>query len=348
MTPPLRLAIAGCGDMARYVATLLRFNRHVRVSACCDQEQESAGRFARRHAIPAAYADYGAMLEREPLDAVYIAVPHDLHLEFARLAIERGRHVLLEKPLARTLAEGEEIVRLASAAFVRVGVNYQYRYDSGCYALAQAARSGNLGDLYYARCHVPWHRDDTYFRQGPWRGQAARAGGGTLLTQGSHLLDILLWAFDARPVAALGVTARRRFKAGPAPIDVEDVAQSTVEVEGGGLLQVCSAMVAAPEQAVTVEIYGARGTALYTDRPWPHVRFRGLRLRPARPPVRGLHALQRSLEAFRRWIVDGTPYLTPAASALPVLAAVDAIYRSAASGRREALGLPSFPSLTQE
>ena len=73
-----------------------------------------------------------------------------------RAAIEAGIPVLVEKPVARTLDEGHEIVRRAAAADVRVGVNYQYRYDAGCYALAQAARQGDLGELYYGRCNVPW------------------------------------------------------------------------------------------------------------------------------------------------------------------------------------------------
>ena len=250
-------------------------------------------------------------------------------------AIEAGSHVLVEKPVARTLAEGREIVKRARAAGVRVGVNYQYRYDTGCYALAQAARHGELGELYYGRCNVPWSREAAYFAQGSWRGELARSGGGTLLTQGSHALDLLLWAMDSSPGAATGLTARPGFP----QVEVETVALGAVELESGALIQVSSSMVARPEQAVTLELYGERGTALYSNRPWPHARFRGLRVRRRRPPVRGVHALQRSLEAFRAWVQDDRPYLTPAAEALPVLAAVEALYRSAESGQKEFINL---------
>jgi predicted dehydrogenase len=194
-----------------------------------------------------------------------------------------------------------------------------------------AARQGNLGELLYGRCNLPWQRDAAYFEQGPWRGQLARAGGGTLLTQGSHALDLLLWALGGQPVAAQGATARCRFS----QVEVEDLALGTVELEGGALVQVSSSMVANPEQALTIELYGERGTVLYTDRPWAPVRFRGVRPRRARPPVWGIHPLQRSLEAFRRWVVEDHAYLTPADQALPVLAAIDALYRSAQSGQRE-------------
>jgi predicted dehydrogenase len=329
----LRLAVVGCGNIARHVALLARLNRRMRLVACCDRTLSSAKRFAARFRVPHAYDDYPAMLEKEKLDAVYLAVPHDLHFQMTRAAIESGRHVLVEKPITRTLKEGQQIVRLAGAAGVRVGVNYQYRYDAGCYALAMAARRGDLGELYYGCCSVPWQRQVDYFEKSPWRGQLARAGGGTLLTQGSHALDILLWALGSPPRAAVGVTAQRKFT----QVEVEDVASATIELENGALAQINSAMVARPEQAVTIQVYGAKGTARYSNRPFPHVRFHGLRAKRARPPARGLHALQRSLGAFGAWVMQDRPYLTPAAQALPVLAAIEAAYRSAQSGKKESV-----------
>ena len=341
MSTPLRLAIAGCGEIAGWMAFLARLNRRIRLVACCDRTLPRAESFAARFRIPRAYADYGAMLRQTELDAVYLAVPHDLHLEMACQAIEAGRPVLLEKPIARTLAEGQEVVKQALASQVRVGVNYQYRYDRGCYALAQAARLGDLGQVYYGRCNVPWHRDAAYFEGGPWRADPARAGGGTLLTQGSHALDVLLWAADSPPRTALGTMARPGFpQAGP-QAGVETVALGIVELANGALLQISSSMVARPEQAVTLELYGERATALYSNQPLPHARFRGRRVKRRRPPGWGLHALQRSLEAFRAWVVEGRPYLTPAEEALPVLAAVEALYRSSQSGTKEPITTPT-------
>ncbi len=335
MSEPLRLAIVGCGEIARWMALFCRLNRRIHLVACCDRTLPVAEAFAARFRIPRAYDDYETLLEAERLDAVYLAVPHDLHFEMVVAAVEASIHVLVEKPVARTLSEGQEIVRRAGAANVRVGVNYQYRYDTGCYALAQAARQGDLGELYYGRCNVPWHREAAYFESGAWRGELARSGGGTLLTQGSHALDVLLWALDSPPRAATGMTAQPGF----AQVEVETVALGTVQLKNGALIQVSSSMVARPEQGVTLELYGERGTALYSNRPWPHVRFRGLHVRRMRPPGWGVHALQRSLEAFRAWVMGGRPYLTPAEEALPVLAAVDALYRSSQTGEKEIIRL---------
>lgn len=337
MTDRLRLGVVGCGDIAGYMALFARLNRGLTLAACCDSSPEAAHRFAARFKIPHAYTDYHDLLAQPDLDAVYLAVPHFLHTEMLLAAIAAGRHVLVEKPITHDLDEARAVVQAADAAGVKVGVNYQYRYDSGCYALAMAARQGDLGELLYARGNLAWQRTPAYFEKGPWRGRLAQAGGGTLLTQGSHMLDILLWAMGSPPVSALGVTTRRRFK----DVEVEDLAQGTLELASGALVQISSSMVATPEQALAFEVYGAAGTARYTDRPRPHVRFLGVRPRRARPPVGGLHALQRSLEAFRQWVVDGRPYLAPAAAALPVLAAVTALYRSAESGRKEPV--PAVP-----
>ena len=98
-----------------------------------------------------------------------------------------------------------------------------------------------------------------------------------------------------------------------------------------------SSMVVASEGAVTIEVYGERGTAIYRDLPLPRVKFVGLKVRKERPPEWGLHALQRSLAGFANWALTDRPYLTPAHEALPVLAAVNGIYRSAGSGKRESI-----------
>jgi len=335
----LDLAIAGCGDIATYTAGFARLGRGFRLVACCDPAAGRAAQFARRFRIPHVYAGIGEMLAAGTRpDALYLAVPHHLHRALALQAIAAGIPTLLEKPLAATLGDGLEIVRAAEAAGVKVGVNYQYRYDSGCYALARASQAGSLGEIHCARCNLPWHRDAAYFAGSPWHAQLATAGGGTLLTQGSHLLDVALWALGGRPTAALGATRRRAFT----EVEVEDLALGIVEMAGGALVEICSSMVSRPEQGLSIEVYGSRGTALYSNRPWPHVRFRGVRATRQIPPFRGVHALQRSLAGFRAWIADETPagprpYLTPAQEALPVLAAVDAIYRSSRSGRREEL-----------
>jgi predicted dehydrogenase len=242
-------------------------------------------------------------------------------------AVNAGKPVLVEKPLTRTLSEGLDLV--GEIAHVKVGVNYQYRYDSGCYALARAIQDGALGQIHSVRINIPWHREQSYFEDAAWHKTIAQAGGGTLITQGSHFLDIALWALGEPPVSAMGYIATPVFD-----VEVETLAHGMLKTSSGTLISITSSMAAATEQAVTMEMYGEKGTAIYKDLPFPSTKFIGVRVRKQRPPEWGVHALQRSLAGFAKWILNDKPFLIPAASTLPALSAVDAIYRSAKSGQR--------------
>ena len=330
----LKLGIVGCGDIAGYTAWVSKLIPLVQLAACCDVDVARAQAFAKRHGIGLVFADYVQLLASAPLDAVYLAVPHYLHYEMILAAVEAGKAVLVEKPLTRTLEEGTKLVQVLERSGVKVGVNYQYRYDSGCYAMARAVQQGAIGRVMSVRINVPWHREPAYFENAAWHKTIAQAGGGALITQGSHFLDVVLWTLKEKPVSAMGYTATPRFD-----VQVETLAHGIVETSGGTLIGITSTMAATREQAVTIEMYGEKGTATYTDRLLPHVRFIGVRIRQERPPEWGVHALQRSLAGFARWALNDKPFLTPAASTLPVLAAVDTIYRSAQSGRRESAEL---------
>jgi UDP-N-acetyl-2-amino-2-deoxyglucuronate dehydrogenase len=324
----LNLAIVGCGDIAGYTAFASRLVRQVRLAACCDVNADRARTFAGRHHIAQIFTDYAEVLAQAPVDAVYLAVPHHLHYEMIVAALEAGKAVFVEKPVTRTLAEGRKLIELAANR--KVGVNYQYRYDSGCYPLARAIQSGTLGRIHSIRINVPWHRTQSYFDQAAWHKTIAQAGGGTLITQGSHFLDVALWALGEAPVSAMGYTATPGFD-----VEVDTLAHGLVETSGGTLINIAATMAAASEHAVRIEVYGERGTGIYSNRPWSSVKFIGCKVQRERPPEWGLHALQRSLAGFAKWALHDKPFLVPAASTLPVLAAVDGIYRSAKSGVRE-------------
>jgi UDP-N-acetyl-2-amino-2-deoxyglucuronate dehydrogenase len=325
---PVRLAIVGCGDIAQYTALFGRLSRRIHLAAACDIDLGRAERFARRFGMGMACQEYTALLE-DDIDAVYLATPHHLHAGMIRTAVGAGKAVFVEKPVTRTLEEGLEIARLAEVSGAKIAVNYQYRYDPGCFALARAVQLGELGEIHSLRMNVPWRREASYFSGAAWHARLDTAGGGTLLTQGSHILDIALWAMGgAHPMQVLGRTARRKFT----DVEVEDLAHAVVEFSNGALGQIASTMAAVREGPVTLEVYGERASAFYTGGLWPRVRFLGRRVRSEKPPVGGLHALQSSLEGFARWVQGGEPHLCSARQALPVLAVVEAVYASARSG----------------
>ena len=333
MKEQLRIGIVGCGEVSFFLAIVARFNRRIRAVACMDINRERASIFARKHKIPACFSDYQQMLDAGGMDAIYIAVPHHLHFPMIKTALDKGVHVFCEKPVTTTIKEALDICRISSKKDIKIGINYQYRYDSGCYALARAAQKGDLGQVYYGCCNVPWHRENNYFQTAVWRRSAKMAGGGTLITQASHALDILLWAHPGIPVYAQGKTARCKFN----DVEVEDLAMGIIEMDDGSLIQVSGSMIATPEQPVTIDVYGSLGTGKYTGPAFPKVRFKGARVRKEKTPVRGIHAFMRSLEGFRRWVTESQPFLIPIEESLKVLAVITAIYKSAKSGKKEAI-----------
>ena len=332
----LGLGFVGCGGIASEMAWLVRLNPGLRIAACMSPVREEAQSFARRFHVPRCYTDLPEMLADPGVQAVYIASPHHAHAPQLHEAVLKGTPVLCEKPLVTSLEDGLEICGLARDRGVKVAVNYQYRYDRGCHTLIEAARAGELGEILYGTCSIPWHREASYYA-GTWRASAEQSGGGTLITQGSHALDILLAAAGGAPRRAWGSTARRRFLS----IEVEDLAMGCVEMSTGCLLSVASSAVATPERAVSIEVYGSRGTAIWSGPHHPRLRVLGARIRTHRLPVRGAHSMARSLEAFRRWVALGEEPLTAAESTLPVLAAVRAIY--AAAGTGHATEVPRLP-----
>ena len=237
------------------------------------------------------------------LDGVYLAVPHNLHFEMMKQAIAAGKHIFVEKPVTRTYAEGIEISPDGGKSRSELAVNYQYRYDAACFRLARAVQTGQ--SVKYVMGASTFHgivkKIILKIRCGirPLPRQAADSD-----HAGQSFFGCGVMGMRESAVFATGVTAKQVFK----NVEVEDLAMGIVELENGALIEICSSMAAASEQAASIEIYGSNATAIYTDRPLPRVRFIGGRVKTERVPIFGIHALQRSIEGFRRWINGGEPH----------------------------------------
>ena len=153
------------------------------------------------------------------------------------------------------------ICRLSRETGVKVGINYQYRYDAGCYALVKAApRPARSVSCSTAAATSPGTGHEGLFQRRPWHASRQKSGGGTLLTQASHIIDIALSALGGEPVSVQAGVARRVFS----DVEVEDLGMGIVSLSNGALLSVTSSMIAVPERPATIEIYGsARNGHLY-------------------------------------------------------------------------------------
>jgi predicted dehydrogenase len=202
----IRLGAVGLGGLGRMQLQCIADRDDVTVIAGTDVDSDAREGFEGAHDAPA-YADYEAMLDGEDLDAVTIVTPHTLHYEQTRAALERDLHVLLEKPMVTKTAHAAELVRLADERNRVLQVGYQRHLHPGYRAVRETLRSGEIGDVHMASCHLAQDWIDSV--EGSWRTDPALSGGGQLIDSGSHLLDALLWTTDSRAREVAAVTDDR-------------------------------------------------------------------------------------------------------------------------------------------
>ncbi|GAB2605697.1 dehydrogenase [Paractinoplanes abujensis] len=200
--------------------------------------------------------DYRALLDDVRPDVVHICTPHDRHVQVALAALDRGVHVLLEKPVANTIEQADLLVAAAKDhPTLKVGVCLQNRYNLTSRAVHEMLASGELGRVRGASASVLWHRDAAYYAARPWRGVRERSGGGVLINQAIHTLDLVQWL--------LGDVITVRGHAGQyggVSGDVEDTAHMVLDHVGGARSVFFATTTNAVDSPVTIEITAEHGT----------------------------------------------------------------------------------------
>lgn len=193
------------------------------------------------------------MLARPDVDAVSICSPSGLHADHAMLAAQAGKHVLVEKPMALSTLQANRMISTCAQAGRLLGTVLQRRSEPLFQSVYDTVRSGGLGELICGLVSVPYKRSMDYYNSGDWRGTWTLDGGGALMNQGIHLLDLLLWWMgDPEKVYARGATLRHR-------IEVEDTLCATLTFPGGALASVLATTATEPGFAHRVEVYGTQG-----------------------------------------------------------------------------------------
>ena len=224
----LNVAVVGCGTVSvNHLAALLKLDR-IKIKALCDIKPERAEARRDEYAPEATiYDDYEKMLAAEELDAVHICTPHYLHAEMTLAALERGINVLLEKPMC---VSREEIVRLIEAekkSRARVTVCFQNRFNqTTLHAKRIAEEDGGVTSAYGT---IFWDRRERYYKSSDWRGSYSTEGGGVMINQAIHTLD-LLCEFLGRPERLWATKSNHHLKG---VIEVEDSCEGLIEFEGG-------------------------------------------------------------------------------------------------------------------
>jgi predicted dehydrogenase len=266
VTAPIGVAVVGAGIIGRnHVAAIQRHPR-LRVVAVVDPNESARASLAARPGHGAGeYDSLAAALGAagNGIDLVAICTPSGLHAEAAELALGAGRHVFIEKPLDVSLPRARRIARLAAHAEQRgliVSVVSQHRFDPASVAVAGALAAGRLGRVTSAVASIAWWRGQDYYDSAQWRGTWALDGGGAVMNQGVHTVDLMAWLLG-RPTEVFAYTGRLAHE----KIEVEDVAVATVRFASGALGVLHATTAAYPGTAVRLAVHGEQGTAVLHD-----------------------------------------------------------------------------------
>ena len=254
---PLRFGLVGCGTIAPTHARALAglTDEGARLVACADVVPEPAAALAEEFGLQVKTFD--EMLADPEIDVVTVCLPSGMHAEYGVRALQAGKHVVLEKPMDITLAACDALRAAQAESGTRLAVISQHRFDGASQTVKDALDAGTLGKMVYAEATVPWFRTQGYYDSGDWRGTWALDGGGALMNQGVHTVDLLRWLCG--PVESVYAQARTLAHE---RIEVEDVLAATLTLQNGAIATLTASTALYPGFAVRVAVYGTEGSAI--------------------------------------------------------------------------------------
>ncbi|WNB87233.1 Gfo/Idh/MocA family oxidoreductase [Cellulomonas sp. ATA003] len=252
----MRFALVGSGVIApTHVRALLELAGRAELVVCSDVVPARAEALASEFGIKA--APYEDVLADPTIDAVTVCTPSGLHAEVGVPALLAGKHVVVEKPMEVTLEACDRLLAAQAQSGATLAVISQHRFDAASQIVKAAVDDGDLGRLVLAEARVPWYRTQEYYDSGEWRGTYALDGGGALMNQGIHTIDLLRWTCG--PVRTVYAQART---AAHERIEVEDVVCATVEFANGAVGTIMASTAAYPGFPARLGVHGTRGGAV--------------------------------------------------------------------------------------
>jgi UDP-N-acetyl-2-amino-2-deoxyglucuronate dehydrogenase len=260
MTQTVGIGLVGCGMIAgvqaEAIASLAQSSPAARLVAVCTRDATRGEAFVNRYG-GTAYQDYEAFLAHPGLDLVSICTPSGTHAAYGVRAAAAGRHVLVEKPIEIDLARADLLIEACDRHQVRLGVIFQSRFLPAVQQIYQAVQEGRLGKIFLADAIVKWYREPSYYAVDSWHGTLALDGGGALINQAIHTVDLLRWIVGpVRQVAAFRGALRYPHLEG------EDTLVASLQFERGALGMIEAATSAKPGFQRRLEISGERGSIL--------------------------------------------------------------------------------------
>ncbi len=249
----IRFGILGAGMVAEYHRQAIEHLAAEGAQLACVayRDPRRFDEVSSRFGVPC--VDEDALLTDPSVDAICICTPSGQHAAQTLAAARAGKHVLVEKPMALSLHDADRMIRTCEEAGVVLGIVYQRRHDPTFQDVRARIERGELGELTMAVLSMPYYRGQSYYDSAAWRGTWSLDGGGVLMNQGIHMVDLLLW-YMGEPVDVAGRAGTVHHE-----VEVEDVAAASLRFPNGAVGVVAATTTAAPGFAHRLEIYGTRG-----------------------------------------------------------------------------------------
>jgi predicted dehydrogenase len=333
----LGFGLVGAGGAARTHARQLREISGAELVAIHGRDEHRLKSVAQDIGAKRWYTDFRRLLDDKDVDVIDIVTPHGLHRDFAVAAADRGKHVLVEKPIEISLDRADAIIGACKRNGVKLGVVYQMRFGEAVQQVKRTVDAGRFGKVVLGSAYDKGFRSDAYYDN--WKGSKPLAGGGSVMTSTIHVIDLLLWLMG--PVRS--VFAKKATRAHDT--EVEDVGAALLTFASGAFGVVESTTASYPSQKAWVEVHGDTGTAIvsgeYDQMLLWHVRDsgveidapQGFRFEDTMDPAGYPETRQRSLlEDFIHAVQDDREPLVTGEEGRKSLAFVLAMYESAESG----------------
>lgn len=255
MAEKLRFGIVGCGVIGPTHAEAIASLPDAQLVAVADLNREKAQKLADKHG-GTPYTDLQEMLTRERLDVVDICTPSGLHGEHACQVMRSGRHVIVEKPMEISREAIEEMLRVQQETRVKLAVISQHRFDPASLQVHDLVEEKAFGRLVLGNALVPWWRSQAYYDSGAWRATWKLDGGGVLMNQSIHSIDLLQWLMGpVKSISAYTDTLVHH-------METEDVAVAVLRFASGALGTIAATTGAYPGVTTRIEIFGEKGSAV--------------------------------------------------------------------------------------
>lgn len=223
-----RVGIIGCGNIFPMHAYPVMEREDTELVAICDVKEDRLEK-ASREFNTKSYTDYRDMYELENLDVVHVLTPHYLHPEMTIEALKRGIKVVTEKPMSIKYEDAKAMVDTAKETGTTLGVIFQNRYNPGSRLIKKCLTDGSLGKIISARAFVTWNRSDEYYSKSDWKGTWDKEGGGVVIDQAIHTLDLMRWFIDDEIDYVDAAISNRAHEI----IEVEDSAEGVIKFKNG-------------------------------------------------------------------------------------------------------------------